>query len=68
MGIHDREYYRDETSGSGWLTGVAPVTRALILINVGLFLLQWLARDWNVTKYLASSSSRSFSTAGSGSF
>jgi membrane associated rhomboid family serine protease len=37
MGIYDREYYRDETRGSGWLSGVAPACKALILINVGIF-------------------------------
>ena len=44
MGIYDREYYRDETRGSGWLSGTAPVCRILILINVGVFLLGWLFR------------------------
>jgi membrane associated rhomboid family serine protease len=37
MGIYDREYYRDETRGSGWLSGVAPVCKALIAINVAVF-------------------------------
>lgn len=48
MGIYDREYYRDETRGSGWFSGVAPACKTLILINVGVFLAQWVfpAFDW----------------------
>jgi len=42
MGIHDREYYRDATRGSGWLTGVAPTCKALILANAAVFLLTTL--------------------------
>jgi membrane associated rhomboid family serine protease len=34
MGIYDREYYRGETRGSGWLTGVAPACKVIIAINV----------------------------------
>ncbi len=34
MGIYDREYYRDETRGSGWISGVAPVCKWIILVNV----------------------------------
>ncbi len=34
MGIYDREYYRGETRGSGWLTGMAPACKAIIVINV----------------------------------
>jgi membrane associated rhomboid family serine protease len=40
MGFYDREYYREETRGSGWLTGVAPATKTLILINVVVFVFQ----------------------------
>jgi membrane associated rhomboid family serine protease len=39
MGIYDREYYRERTRGSGWLTGTAPVCNAIIIINVALFFL-----------------------------
>jgi len=39
MGISDREYYRNETSGSGWLSGVAPACKTIILINVVVYLL-----------------------------
>jgi membrane associated rhomboid family serine protease len=40
MGIYDREYYRGETRGSGWLTGAAAGCRTLILINVVAFVFQ----------------------------
>ncbi len=39
MGISDREYYRNETSGSGWLSGVAPACKTIILINAIVFVL-----------------------------
>ena len=42
MGIYDREYYRDETGGSGWLSGTAPVCRTLILINIAAYIAQLL--------------------------
>ena len=42
MGIYDREYYRDKTRGSGWLTGSAPACKAIILINVAAFIAQKL--------------------------
>ena len=42
MGIYDREYYRGETRGSLWLSGTAPVCRALIVINVAVFVLPLL--------------------------
>ncbi len=40
MGIYDREYYRDKTRGSGWLSGEAPACKAIIAINVAAFVLQ----------------------------
>ncbi len=40
MGIYDREYYRGETQGSGWLTGAAPACKAIIVLNVAAFILQ----------------------------
>lgn len=43
MGIYDREYYRDETRGSGFFSGVAPACRAIIFINVLVWLAQWLS-------------------------
>jgi membrane associated rhomboid family serine protease len=44
MGIYDREYYRGETAGSGWLTGAAPVCKYLIVVNVVVFLLEHLVK------------------------
>jgi rhomboid family protein len=40
MGIYDREYYRDKTRGAGWLTGAAPACKAIIFINVAVFVAQ----------------------------
>lgn len=42
MGIYDREYYRDGPRGFGWLSGVAPTTQILIVINIAVFLFEWL--------------------------
>jgi membrane associated rhomboid family serine protease len=42
MGISDREYYRDKTRGSGWLSGAAPACKAIIIINVAAFIAQKL--------------------------
>jgi membrane associated rhomboid family serine protease len=39
MGISDREYYRHETRGSAWFSGAAPACKAIILINVAVFVL-----------------------------
>src|SRR3954454_10867176 len=56
MGIYDREYYRGETRGSGWLSGASPACKTIILINVVVFFLQQvLDRDF-VNEYLAASS------------
>lgn len=43
MGIYDREYYRGETGGSTWFSGVTPVCKTIILINAAVFLLQQTA-------------------------
>jgi membrane associated rhomboid family serine protease len=45
MGIYDREYYRDETRGSGFFSGAAPVCKAIIFLNVLLFVSEKLFRD-----------------------
>jgi membrane associated rhomboid family serine protease len=45
MGIYDREYYRGESGGPGWLGGVAPWCKTLIVINCVVFLLQNVLRD-----------------------
>jgi membrane associated rhomboid family serine protease len=59
MGIYDREYYRGETGGSGWFSGVSPVCKSIIGINVAVFLLdQLINRGDNATfirSYLAAS-------------
>lgn len=47
MGIYDREYYRGETSGSGWLTGQAPACKAIIAANVVAFLLGFIFAGGN---------------------
>jgi len=53
MGIYDREYYRGETGGPSWFSGVAPWCKTLIIINCAVFLLQnafsgnsHLFKDW----------------------
>jgi membrane associated rhomboid family serine protease len=45
MGFYDREYYREETRGSGWLSGVAPACKTIILINVVVFVMQQVVAD-----------------------
>ena len=59
MGIYDREYYRGETGGSGWFSGVSPVCKSLIAINVAVFLLDQLINRGNnnpfIRAYLAAS-------------
>ncbi|MFO0960304.1 MAG: rhomboid family intramembrane serine protease [Isosphaeraceae bacterium] len=52
MGIHDRDYYRDATRGSGWLAGVAPACKALILVNAAVFLLVVLDSSGQVKGWL----------------
>ncbi len=44
MGIYDREYYRGETGGSGWFGTVPPVCKAIIAINVVVFLFEQLGK------------------------
>ncbi|MEO6809114.1 MAG: rhomboid family intramembrane serine protease [Isosphaeraceae bacterium] len=56
MGIYDREYYRDETRGSGWLSGATPACKALVLINVGVYLAQVVFSDTGLTKLFAAHS------------
>jgi membrane associated rhomboid family serine protease len=60
MGIYDREYYRDETRGSGWLSGVAPATKTIILINVGVYLADAVFREANIHTYFAAHSDQIF--------
>jgi len=56
MGIQDREYYRGETAGSGWLTGLAPVCKTIIIVNAAIFLFGQLTDVERFTNtYLAAS-------------
>lgn len=56
MGIYDREYYRDESGGSGLFSGLAPVTRLLIISNLAIFLFQFLTgNDWLTLTFSAHS-------------
>jgi membrane associated rhomboid family serine protease len=45
MGIYDREYYRDESRGFALFNGVAPACKAIIAVNVAVFLAQWIAQE-----------------------
>jgi membrane associated rhomboid family serine protease len=60
MGVSDREYYREATSGSGWFTGVSPACNTIILINVVVFVIQQLSDPHSqsdlVQEYLLASS------------
>jgi membrane associated rhomboid family serine protease len=40
MGIYDREYYRGESTGPGWFNGISPVCKAIILVNVVVWVAQ----------------------------
>ena len=64
MGIYDREYYRGETGGSSWFSGVSPVCKSIIGINVAVFLLdQLISRGDNspfISAYLAASPDGTF--------
>jgi membrane associated rhomboid family serine protease len=44
MGIYDREYYRDDLRGLNWLSP-SPAVRTIILINILVFILQFLTRQ-----------------------
>jgi membrane associated rhomboid family serine protease len=53
MGIYDREYYRhDGPSFLGTITNTGQVCRWLIGINVGVFILQIVLRDYGFTQAL----------------
>ena len=64
MGIYDREYYRGETGGSGWFSGVSPVCKSIIGINVAVFLFVRLMNRGNsdpfIRAYLAASPDGTF--------
>jgi membrane associated rhomboid family serine protease len=58
MGIYDREYIRGESSGTGLFSGVTPVTKSIIAINVLMLflenLLQWDSRGFTASWLAAS--------------
>lgn len=56
MGIYDREYYRDETGGSGWFAGESSAVKTLILINAAVFLAQWTMPNLHLLENFAASS------------
>ncbi len=53
MGIYDREYYRDDTGGPGWFSGVAPATRTILAINIGVWLVQYLGPNLRLEQLFA---------------
>ena len=55
MGIHDREYYRDSTRHSGWLTGQAPTCKAIIVVNVAVYIVQAVFPEADLTTTFAAS-------------
>lgn len=55
MGIHDREYYRDETRGGLWFSGDAPACRAIIAANIVAFILQKFYRPGFDLAFVATS-------------
>ncbi len=63
MGIYDREYIRDESSGTGLFSGVTPVTKSIVLITGIVFLLENLLR-WDSSgitfEWLAASPQHTF--------
>lgn len=56
MGIYDRDYYRDESRGGAWFSGVAPATKTFLVINVAVFLAQWLTRSEEWARFFAARS------------
>lgn len=59
MGIYDREYYRDESGGSGWFS-LAPACKTIIIVNLALFFAFWSGQESPVRAYLVASSSDIF--------
>ena len=66
MGIYDREYYRGETRGSGWFSGLAPACKTIILINVVVFVLQSMSTPGTFDRWLAASGEGIFEQGASG--
>ena len=63
MGIYDREYIRDESTGPGLFGGVSPVTKSIIGITAITFLLQnllYLDSKGITDEWLAASPTQTF--------
>jgi membrane associated rhomboid family serine protease len=45
MGIHDRDYYRDDAGAAGWLGGDRAACKLLIGLNIVVYVLQVLTQD-----------------------
>ncbi len=56
MGIYDREYYRDDRGGPGFFSGEAPACKALILINVAVFILCYVTQGSGLRDSLVATS------------
>lgn len=54
MGIHDRDYYRDDAGSPGWLAGDRAVCKYLIIVNIAVYALQLLSygRGGGATEWL----------------
>jgi membrane associated rhomboid family serine protease len=60
MGIYDREYYRDESRGFAFFSGVAPVCKAIIAVNVAVFLANWIAPEADLGGILTANATEIF--------
>ena len=58
MGIYEREYYRDDSRGSGWFSGPDAACRTLIALNVVVYICQFIFP--NLTDYLKASATTVF--------
>lgn len=52
MGIYDRDYYREEPKGF-MLGGPQTMVTRLIIVNVAVYLVDWLFFQWRLIDYLA---------------
>lgn len=59
MGIHDREYYRDGSRRSLWISSVAPACKAIVAINVVVYIAMILF-DFSPLLYLEAKSALVF--------
>lgn len=60
MGIYDREYYRDDSRGAGFFSGVAPACKTIIGINVVVFLYFFTAPQSHLRDLLVCNSNAVF--------